>query len=115
MCQKSGITLFDELPNPESRNEEFLSFLTGKSTDLAGLPEPQSRIEMFLNYLCHNGGIGGGGGLTEAQVQAMINKLLLVLSADENFLQLVGVDNQVLSNIPLMTDQQVQDIKNLFV
>lgn len=103
------------LEQPQSRSEEFLNYLCGRALDINTLPEPKSRIEEFLEYLCHNGGIGGGGGLTEAQVQAMINKLLLVLSADENFLKLVGVDNQVLSNIPLMTDQQVQDIKNLFV
>lgn len=102
------------LEQPQSRSEEFLNYLCGRALDINTLPEPQSRIEEYLEFLCMNGG-GGGGGLTEAQVQAMINKLLLVLSADENFLQLVGVNNQVLSNIPLMTDQQVQDIKNLFV
>ena len=57
----------------------------------------------------------GNGGLTQAQVQAMINELRLVISTDKNFLKLMGVNNQVLSNIPFMTDQQVQDIKNLFV
>lgn len=104
------------LEQPQSRSEEFLNYLCGRALDINTLPIPQGRIEEFLEYLCHNGGIGGGGGgLTESQVQAMINKLLLVLSADENFLQLVGVNNQVLSNIPLMTQQQVQEIKNLFV
>lgn len=110
------------LEDPQSRSEMYLHFIDGTGRiAFDQLPKPQSRIEWLLMYLCeqiHQSNIGGGGGtggLTEAQVQAMINKLLLVLSADENFLQLMGVNNQVLSNIPLMTDQQVQDIKNLFV
>lgn len=107
----------NKLESPQSRNEQFYHFLTGRSTNLQDLPTPQSRIEELLEFLCYNGGIGNGGtgGLTEAQVQAMINELRLVISTGEDFLQLIGVNNQVLSTIPLMTDQQVQDIKNLFV
>lgn len=48
------------LPNPESRNEQYLQFLaTGSDT----LPEkPESRIEEYLAYLCEH---GGGGSSAE--------------------------------------------------
>lgn len=48
------------LEQPQSRNEEFLNYITGRATDLNALPIPKSRIEEYLEYLCHNGGIGGG-------------------------------------------------------
>lgn len=38
----------------------------------------------------------------------------LAMSQDGNSLQLVGGNNNVLSNIPLMTQEQVNEIKNLF-
>lgn len=114
MSDKSRATTINQLPTPQSRVEQYAAYLTGKSTNLADLPIPQSRVEEYLEFLCYNGGTAGGG-LTQTQVQAMINELLLVISTGEDFLQLIGVNSQVLSNIPLMTDQQVQDIKNLFV
>lgn len=52
----------NQLPQAQSRSEQYLDFLCGRAVDINALPKPQSRIEEFLEYLCHRG-MGGGGGV----------------------------------------------------
>ncbi len=101
----------EDLPKPLSRNEEFLNYLCGREVDINGLPIPRSRIEEYLEYLCHNGGIGvggGTGGLTQAQVQDMINELLKnalfdeatkILSFEKEDGTIIEVDLSSLANV----------------
>lgn len=51
-----------------------------------------------------------------SQLKSQLNNKAqsLSMSQDGNSLQLVGGNNNVLSNIPLMTQEQVNEIKNLF-
>ena len=59
-AQTKAININD-LPETQSRVEQYLDFLCGRAVDINALPIPQSRIEIFLKYLCYHG-IGGGGG-----------------------------------------------------
>lgn len=42
-----------DLPNPESRVEQYLANLTDGTTEIP--KEPESRIEQYLDYLAKNG------------------------------------------------------------
>lgn len=89
-----------------SRSEEFLNHITGRATDLNSLPVPNSRIEEYLEFLCYNG-IGSGGN--------NINALTSVrLSSDGNRYEFLDSSGVVRGTINFMTDQEVQNIKNLF-
>ena len=44
--------------------------------DVNLLPVPQSRSELFLDYIARNMNAGGNGGLTQDQVQTMINEFV---------------------------------------
>ena len=45
----------DSMIEPQSRIEEFLSRISGKTNSIQQLPEPQSRIEEYLEYIALNG------------------------------------------------------------
>lgn len=90
-----------------SRSEEFLNYIVGRATDLNSLPAPNSRIEEYLEYLCHKGGIGGGGNNTNALTSVRV-------SSDETRYEFIDSSGLVRGTINFMTDQEVQNIKNLF-
>ena len=90
-----------------SRSEEYLNYIVGRATDLNSLPVAGSRIEEYLEYLCHNGGIGGGGNNTNALTSVRI-------SSDGNRYEFIDSSGEVRGTINFMTDQEVQNIKNLF-
>ena len=96
------------LPNVVgSRSEEFLNYIVGRATDLNSLPVPNSRVEEYLHYLCHNRGAGGGGNNTNALTSVRI-------SSDGNRYEFIDSSGVVRGTINFMTDQEVQNIKNLF-
>ncbi len=118
----SRATTLAGLPEPnQSRVESYLGVIAGQPK--ATLPtKPQSRVEEYLEYIALNGGTGGGGtgGLTIDSITGLRDALdgkAIEMKFDNNLenIQLVSENRSVLSEIPLMTDQQVQDIKNLFV
>lgn len=90
-----------------SRSEEFLNFIAGRSTNLNSLPSPNSRIEEYLEFLCYNGGVGGGGNTTNALTSVRV-------SSDETRYEFIDSSGVVRGTINFMTDQEVQNIKNLF-
>ena len=90
-----------------SRSEEFLNFLAGRNTNLNSLPVPNSRIEEYLEFLCYNRGSGGGGNNTNALTSVKI-------SSDETRYEFIDSSGVVRGTINFMTDQEVQNIKNLF-
>ena len=90
-----------------SRSEEFLNYIVGRATDLNSLPVPNSRVEEYLQYLCYNRGAGGGGNNTNALTSVRI-------SSDENRYEFLDSSGVVRGTINFMTDQEVQNIKNLF-
>ena len=90
-----------------SRSEEFLNYLVGRATDLNSLPVPNSRIEEYLQYLCYNRGVGGGGNNTNALTSVKV-------SSDETRYEFTDGSGVVRGTINFMTDQEVQNIKNLF-
>ena len=95
------------LPNfVGSRSEEYLNYLVGRATDLNSLPDAGSRIEEYLQYLCYNG-IGSGGNNTNALTSVRI-------SSDGNRYEFIDSSGVVRGTINFMTDQEVQNIKNLF-
>ena len=95
------------LPNfVGSRSEEFLNYLVGRATDLNSLPDAGSRIEEYLQYLCYNG-TGSGGNNTNALTSVRI-------SSDGNRYEFIDSSGVVRGTINFMTDQEVQNIKNLF-
>ena len=95
------------LPNfVGSRTEEYLNYLVGRATDLNSLPDAGSRIEEYLQYLCYNG-IGSGGNNTNALTSVRI-------SSDGNRYEFIDSSGVVRGTINFMTDQEVQNIKNLF-
>ena len=95
------------LPNfVGSRSEEYLNYLVGRATDLNSLPDAGSRIEEYLQYLCYNG-IGSGGNNTNALTSVRI-------STDGNRYEFLDSSGVVRGTINFMTDQEVQNIKNLF-
>ena len=95
------------LPNfVGSRSEEFLNCITGRATDLNSLPVPHSRIEEYLEFLCYNG-TGSGGNNTNALTSVR-------LSNDGNRYEFLDSSGVVKGTINFMTDQEVQNIKNLF-
>ena len=89
-----------------SRSEEYLNYLVGRATDLNSLPDAGSRIEEYLQYLCYNG-IGSGGNNTNALTSVRI-------SSDGNRYEFIDSSGVVRGTINFMTDQEVQNIKNLF-
>lgn len=89
-----------------SRSEEYLNYLVGRATDLNSLPDAGSRIEEYLQYLCYNG-IGSGGNNTNALTSVRI-------SSDGNRYEFIDSSGLVRGTINFMTDQEVQNIKNLF-
>ena len=95
------------LPNfVGSRSEEYLNYLVGRATDLNSLPDAGSRIEEYLQYLCYNGTGSGGNN---------INALTSVrVSNDGNRYEFLDGSGVVRGEIHFMTDQEVQNIKNLF-
>ena len=96
------------LPNVVgSRSEEFLNHIVGRATDLNSLPVPNSRIEEYLQYLCYNRGAGGGGNNTNALTSVKV-------SSDETRYEFLDSSGVVRGTINFMTDQEVQNIKNLF-
>ena len=90
-----------------SRSEEFLNFIAGRNTNLNSLPVPNSRIEEYLEFLCYNRGSGGGGNNTNALTSVKI-------SSDETRYEFIDTSGVVRGTINFMTDQEVQNIKNLF-
>lgn len=90
-----------------SRSEEFLNFISGRNTNLNSLPVPNSRIEEYLEFLCYNRGSGGGGNNTNALTSVKI-------SSDETRYEFIDSSGVVRGTINFMTDQEVQNIKNLF-
>ena len=96
------------LPNfVGSRSEEFLNYISGRNTNLNSLPVPNSRIEEYLEFLCYNRGSGGGGNNTNALTSVKI-------STDETRYEFIDSSGVVRGTINFMTDQEVQNIKNLF-
>nr|DAY92498.1 MAG TPA: hypothetical protein [Caudoviricetes sp.] len=96
------------LPNfVGSRSEEFLNYISGRNTNLNSLPVPNSRIEEYLEFLCYNRGSGGGGNNTNALTSVKI-------SSDETRYEFIDSSGVVRGTINFMTDQEVQNIKNLF-
>ena len=89
-----------------SRSEEYLNYLVGRATDLNSLPDAGSRIEEYLQYLCYNG-TGSGGNNTNALTSVRI-------SSDGNRYEFIDSSGVVRGTINFMTDQEVQNIKNLF-
>ena len=90
-----------------SRSEEFLNYIAGRNTNLNSLPSPNSRIEEYLEFLCYNGGVGGGGNNTNALTSVRV-------SSDETRYEFIDSSGLVRGTINFMTDQEVQNIKNLF-
>lgn len=90
-----------------SRSEEFLNYIVGRATDLNSLPVPNSRVEEYLQYLCYNRGAGGGGNNTNALTSVKV-------SSDETRYEFLDSSGVVRGTINFMTDQEVQNIKNLF-
>ncbi|CDB16189.1 unknown [Clostridium sp. CAG:221] len=89
-----------------SRSEEFLNYIAGRNTNLNSLPVPNSRIEEYLEFLCYNG-TGSGGNNTNALTSVRI-------SSDGNRYEFIDGSGVVRGTINFMTDQEVQNIKNLF-
>mgnify|MGYP004520182099 CR=1 FL=1 len=89
-----------------SRSERFLDYMVGRATDLNSLPVAGSRIEEYLEFLCYNG-IGSGGNNTNALTSVRI-------STDGNRYEFLDSSGVVRGTINFMTDQEVQNIKNLF-
>ena len=95
------------LPNfVGSRSEEYLNHITGRATNLNALPTPNSRIEEYLEFLCYNG-TGSGGNNTNAFTS-------IRLSNDGNRYEFLDSSGVVRGEIHFMTEQEVQNIKNLF-
>ena len=90
-----------------SRSEEFLNYITGRATNLNTLPVPNSRIEEYLEFLCYNRGPGGGGNNTNALTSVKV-------SSDETRYEFLDSSGVVRGTINFMTEQEVQNIKNLF-
>lgn len=90
-----------------SRSEEFLNYISGRNTNLNTLPIPNSRIEEYLEFLCYNG-IGSGGNNTNALTNVRI-------SSDGNRYEFIDGSGVVRGTINFMTDQEVQNIKNIFI
>ena len=95
------------LPNfVGSRSEEYLNHITRRATNLNALPTPHSRIEEYLEFLCYNG-TGSGGNNTNALTSVKV-------SSDETRYEFIDSSGLVRGTINFMTDQEVQNIKNLF-
>lgn len=95
------------LPNfVGSRSEEYLNCITGRTTNLNALPTPHSRIEEYLEFLCYNN-TGSGGNNTNALTSVKV-------SSDETRYEFLDSSGVVRGTINFMTDQEVQNIKNLF-
>lgn len=90
-----------------SRSEEFLNYISGRNTNLNSLPVPNSRIEEYLEFLCYNRVAGGGGNNTNALTSVRV-------SSDETRYEFIDSSGLVRGTINFMTDQEVQNIKNLF-
>ena len=90
-----------------SRSERFLDYMVGRNTNLNSLPVPNSRIEEYLEFLCYNRGAGGGGNNTNALTSVRV-------SSDETRYEFIDGSGVVRGTINFMTDQEVQNIKNLF-
>ena len=90
-----------------SRSEEFLNYISGRNTNLNSLPVPNSRIEEYLEFLCYNRGAGGGGNNTNALTSVRV-------SSDETRYEFIDSSGLVRGTINFMTEQEVQNIKNLF-
>lgn len=90
-----------------SRSEEFLNYISGRNTNLNSLPVPNSRVEEYLEFLCYNRGAGGGGNNTNALTSVRV-------SSDETRYEFIDSSGLVRGTINFMTDQEVQNIKNLF-
>ena len=89
-----------------SRSEEFLNYIARRNTNLNTLPVPNSRIEEYLEFLCYNG-TGCGGNNTNAFTS-------IRLSNDGNRYEFLDSSGVVRGEIHFMTEQEVQNIKNLF-
>ena len=89
-----------------SRSEEFLNHIVGRSTDLDALPTPNSRIEEYLDFIARNGTGSGNSSNAFSSVQ---------LSTDTNNYEFRNSNSEVVGKIPLMTSEEVENIKNLFV
>ena len=64
-----------DVPNPITRKDQYLSYLTG-NTDYYPT-DPITREEKYLYYLCVNGiGGGGGGTVTPEQIQDAVDAYL---------------------------------------
>ena len=60
----------DAMIEPQSRSEEFLNYICGRSVDVNLLPNPQSRMEEYLEYIALN--FGGSNGISPGSNAANI-------------------------------------------
>ena len=60
------------VPDPISRKEQYMSYLTGNTFYYP--PNPITREEQYLHYLCESGGIGGN--ITPEQIQTAVDAYL---------------------------------------
>lgn len=85
-----------------SRSEEFLNYISRRSTNLNTLPVPNSRIEEYLEFLCYNGGTGGGGADTNS---------FNALSQDIDIINFKN-GSIVKASLQVVTEQEITDILN---
>ena len=74
------------IPEPISRKEQYMSYLTG-NTDYYP-KDPITREEQYLYYLCVNGGIGGN--VTPEQIQQAVDNYLTENPVTAGELELSG-------------------------
>lgn len=65
----------NNLPNPESRVEQYLANLTDGTTEIP--KEPESRIEQYLDYLTKNGTVNYGTAPAAAAGMALVAKTIV--------------------------------------
>lgn len=85
-----------------SRSEEFLNYISRRSTNLNTLPVPNSRIEEYLEFLCYNGGTGGGGADTNS---------FNALSQDIDIINFKN-GSIVKASLQVVTEPEITDILN---
>lgn len=84
-----------------SRSEEFLNYISGRSTNLNSLPVPNSRIEEYLEFLCYNGGVGGGADTNSFNA----------LSQNIDSIQFKH-GSTIKASLQVVTEQEITDILN---
>lgn len=96
----------EELPIPESRQDELLHNIADGTPDISELV-PQSREEVYLKYIALNGG-GGGGGVTVVQTTGQSTTSVMSQKAvTDNLDQKVNtVDGKGLSTEDFTTEEK---------